>query len=84
MLAKYRELLATVNDKGEWACAHADVPYLIVGERKDFGVAHSGAAASCIFGSSRAAHCKKTKRKLGDISSLALGPEVTLEQSEAT
>ncbi|MFZ2109487.1 MAG: hypothetical protein WAV18_29620 [Roseiarcus sp.] len=31
-----------MNDKGEWACAHADVPYLIVGERKDFGVAHSG------------------------------------------
>jgi hypothetical protein len=42
MLAKYMELATTMNDRGESTCANSEVPYLVVGEREDFGVAHSG------------------------------------------
>jgi hypothetical protein len=42
MLAKFRELVTTTNDKGESTCANSEVPYLIVGEHEDFGLAHSG------------------------------------------
>jgi hypothetical protein len=42
MLAKFRELVTTTNDKGESTCANSEVPYLVVGEHEDFGLAHSG------------------------------------------
>ena len=42
MLAKFRELVTTTNGKGESTCANSEVPYLMVGERQDFGMAHSG------------------------------------------
>ena len=42
MLAKFRQLVTTTNDKGESTCANSEVPYLIVGEHEDFGMAHSG------------------------------------------
>jgi hypothetical protein len=42
MLAKFQELVTTTNDKGESTCANSEVPYLIVREQEDFGMAHSG------------------------------------------
>jgi hypothetical protein len=42
MLAKFRELVTTTNNKGESTCANSEVPYLVVGEHEDFGLAHSG------------------------------------------
>ena len=42
MRAKFRELVTTTNDKGKSTCANSQVPYLVLGEREDFGLAHSG------------------------------------------
>ena len=41
MLAKFQQLVTTTNYKGESTCANSEVPYLIVGEHEDFGLAHS-------------------------------------------
>jgi hypothetical protein len=41
MLAKFQQLVTTTNDKGESSCANSEVPYLVLGEREDFGMAHS-------------------------------------------
>jgi hypothetical protein len=41
MLAKYQQLTATTNGKGDPSCANSRISSLIVNEREDLGMAHS-------------------------------------------
>ena len=41
LLAAYRQMSTTVNDKGDPACANRQISYLVVNERVDFGIAHA-------------------------------------------
>ena len=43
MLAKYQQLATTmINDKGDPSCANSRISSLVVNEREDLGLAHSG------------------------------------------
>jgi len=42
MLAKYEQLTTTINDKGHPSCANRRISSLVINEREDLGLAHSG------------------------------------------
>jgi hypothetical protein len=41
LLAAYQQMSTRVNDKGDPTCANSQIPYLVVSEREDFGIAHA-------------------------------------------
>jgi len=41
LLATYRQMSTIVDDKGDPVCANSQIPYLIVNDREDVGMAHA-------------------------------------------
>jgi hypothetical protein len=41
LLATYRQMSTIVDDRGDPVCANSQIPYLIVNDREDVGMAHA-------------------------------------------